>query len=204
MFGIDGKFYEIVSAIADLVILNLLFVLCSLPIFTIGASTTALFGVTKKMADNREGYIVRTYFKLFKENFKQSTAMWLILLMLSIIPTLDLYIVNSLKEGIVVTALKGLLLGFALAILFVFLYAMALQSTFENTIKTTLKNALLMGIGHFPWTLLILCITLRPVILIIFLGKDAVSIIYIMLFAGFALLAYLNSYILNFIFKKYM
>lgn len=100
MFGIDGKFYEIVSAIADLVILNLLFVLCSLPIFTIGASTTALFGVTKKMADNREGYIVRTYFKLFKENFKQSTAMWLILLMLSIIPTLDLYIVNSLKEGI--------------------------------------------------------------------------------------------------------
>ena len=58
MFGIDGKFYEIVSAIADLVILNLLFVLCSLPIFTIGASTTALFGVTKKMADNREGYIV--------------------------------------------------------------------------------------------------------------------------------------------------
>ena len=70
MFGIDGKFYEIVSAIADLVILNLLFVLCSLPIFTIGASTTALFGVTKKMADNREGYIVRTYFKLFKENFK--------------------------------------------------------------------------------------------------------------------------------------
>ena len=59
MFGIDGKFYEIVSAIADLVILNLLFVLCSLPIFTIGASTTALFGVTKKMADNREGYILK-------------------------------------------------------------------------------------------------------------------------------------------------
>ena len=56
MFGIDSKFYEVVSKIADLVILNLIFVLCSLPIITIGASTTALYGVTKKR---------RLYFKKF-------------------------------------------------------------------------------------------------------------------------------------------
>ena len=48
MFGIDSKFYEVVSRIADLVVVNLLFVLCSLPIITIGASTTALYGVTKR------------------------------------------------------------------------------------------------------------------------------------------------------------
>lgn len=204
MFGIDSKLYEIVSGIADLIILNVLFVICSLPIVTIGASTTALLGVTKKMADNKEGYIIKTYFKIFRENFKQSTIMWLILLILTIIPTIDLYIVNYLNEGIALTALKGLLLGSTLAILFVFLYAMALQSTFENTIKNTLKNALLIGVGHFPWTLLILLITLLPVILIIILGKNAGSVVYIMLFVGFALLAYLNSYIFNFIFKKYM
>ena len=204
MFGIDSKLYEIVSGIADLIILNVLFVICSLPIVTIGASTTALLGVTKKMADNKEGYIIKTYFKIFRENFKQSTIMWLILLILTIIPTIDLYIVNYLNVGIVLTALKGLLLGSTLAILFVFLYAMALQSTFENTIKNTLKNALLIGVGHFPWTLLILLITLLPVILIIILGKNAGSVVYIMLFVGFALLAYLNSYIFNFIFKKYM
>ena len=203
IFDVDNAVFRAIDTIGKIFILNLYWVICSLPIFTIGASTSALLYASMKLHD-KEGYVTSNFFSSFKENFKQSTAMWLILLMLSIIPTLDLYIVNSLKEGIVVTALKGLLLGFALAILFVFLYAMALQSTFENTIKTTLKNALLMGIGHFPWTLLILCITLLPVILIIFLGKDAVSIIYIMLFAGFALLAYLNSYILNFIFKKYM
>ena len=95
MFGIDSKFYEVVSKIADLVVVNLLFVLCSLPIITIGASTTALYGVTKKMAENREGYIFRNYFRLFKENFKQSTIMWIILLLLALIPTIDLYIINS-------------------------------------------------------------------------------------------------------------
>ena len=99
MFGIDSKFYEVVSRIADLVVVNLLFVLCSLPIITIGASTTALYGVTKKMAENREGYIFRNYFRLFKENFKQSTIMWSILLLLALIPTIDLYIINSLKKN---------------------------------------------------------------------------------------------------------
>ena len=89
-------------------------------------------------------------------------------------------------------------------ILFVFLYAMALQSTFENTIKNTLKNAFLMGIGHFPWTLLIVFITLLPIILLVLLGRSAGSVVYVMLFVGFAVLAYLNSYIFNHIFKRYM
>ena len=132
MFGIDSKFYEVVSRIADLVVLNLLFVLCSLPIITIGASTTALYGVTKKMAENREGYIFRNYFRLFKENFKQSTIMWIILLLFALIPTIDLYIINSFEKTIVTTALKGLMLAAALAILFVFLYAMALQRHAEK------------------------------------------------------------------------
>ena len=204
MFGIDSKFYEVVSKIADLVVLNLLFVLFSLPIITMGASTTALYGVTKKMVENREGYIFRNFFQLFKENFRQSTVMWIILLVAAMIPTVDLYIINSLEKTVITTALKGLMLATALTVLLVFLYAMALQSTFENTIKNTLKNAFLMGIGYFPWTLLILLITLLPIILIVLLGKTAGSVVYVMLFVGFAVLAYLNSYIFNHIFKKYM
>ena len=198
MFGIDSKLYEFLSKIADLIII------CSLPIVTIGASTTALYGVTKKMASNSEGYIFRSYFKLFKENFKQSTIMWIILLVLSLIPTADLYIINYMPKGLLPTVLRGFMLAAALAILFVFLYAMALQSTFENTVKNTLKNAFLMGIGHFPWTLLIVAITLLPIILLVTLGSAASSVIYVMSFVGFSVLAYLNSFIFNRIFKKYM
>jgi len=204
VFGIDSKLYEFLSKIADLIIVNLLFIICSLPIVTIGAATTALYGVTKKMASNSEGYIFRSYFKLFKENFKQSTIMWIILLVLSLIPTADLYIINYMPKGLLPTVLRGFMLAAALAILFVFLYAMALQSTFENTVKNTLKNAFLMGIGHFPWTLLIVAITLLPIILLVTLGSAASSVIYVMSFVGFSVLAYLNSFIFNRIFKKYM
>ena len=196
MFGIDSKLYEFLSKIADLIIVNLLFIICSLPIVTIGASTTALYGVTKKMASNSEGYIFRSYFKLFKENFKQSTIMWIILLVLSLIPTADLYIINYMPKGLLPTVLRGFMLAAALAILFVFLYAMALQNT--------LKNAFLMGIGHCPWTLLIVAITLLPIILLVTLGSAASSVIYVMSFVGFSVLAYLNSFIFNRIFKKYM
>ena len=187
MFGIDSKLYEFLSKIADLIIVNLLFIICSLPIVTIGASTTALYGVTKKM-----------------KSFWLPTIMWIILLVLSLIPTADLYIINYMPKGLLPTVLRGFMLAAALAILFVFLYAMALQSTFENTVKNTLKNAFLMGIGHFPWTLLIVTITLLPIILLVTLGSAASSVIYVMSFVGFSVLAYLNSFIFNRIFKKYM
>ena len=62
----------------------------------------------------------------------------------------------------------------------------------------------LMGIGHFPLTLLIVFITLLPIILIFLPGKTSGSVVYVMLIVGFAVLAYLNSYIFNHIFKKYM
>lgn len=109
-----------------------------------------------------------------------------------------------MPKGLLPTVLRGFMLAAALAILFVFLYAMALQSTFENTVKNTLKNAFLMGIGHFPWTLLIVAITLLPIILLVTLGSTASSVIYVMSFVGFSVLAYLNSFIFNRIFKKYM
>ena len=109
-----------------------------------------------------------------------------------------------MPKGLLPTVLRGFMLAAALAILFVFLYAMALQSTFENTVKNTLKNAFLMGIGHFPWTLLIVTITLLPIILLVTLGSPASSVIYVMSFVGFSVLAYLKSFIFNRIFKKYM
>ena len=76
--------------------------------------------------------------------------MWIILLLLALIPTIDLYIINSFEKTIVTTALKGLMLAAALAILFVFLYAMALQSTFENTIKEHTEKRFPYGNRIFP------------------------------------------------------
>ena len=62
------------------IILNLLWFLCSLPLFTIGASTTALYAVMQKLVRNEESGIVSAFFTAFRQNFKQATKIWLVLL----------------------------------------------------------------------------------------------------------------------------
>ena len=75
--GNDSWIMRILTRIFDLIILNLLFIICSLPVITIGTSLSALYSVTLKMVRNEEGYIVRGFFKAYKENLKQSMIIWI-------------------------------------------------------------------------------------------------------------------------------
>ena len=204
MFSIDGKLYEVISKLTDLVILNILYIICCVPIVTIGAATTALYGITKKMANHSEGYIIRSYFKLFKENFKQSTIIWLILFVIGLIPVIDLYIINNMPKGMGPTVLRGGAILAIVLVLMVFFYAMALQSTFENTVKNTIKNAFIIGLGYFPWTLLILLVSVSPFVTPVFLGEYWSVELLVMMLVWFSGAAYINSYVFNYIFKKYM
>ena len=80
LFSPDSKFMTVMSRVGDLVILNLLVLLTSIPIFTIGASVTALYTVCFRFGTDREQPVFRSYFRAFRDNFKQATQIWLILL----------------------------------------------------------------------------------------------------------------------------
>lgn len=203
MFDLDSKLFQIISRIGDLVLLNILFLFSSIPVFTIGASTTALYSVTKKMTKNEEGYIARSYFKAFKENFKQSTIMWLILLMIILILSADLYIGNLIENELWRTFFKGgILLAWMIA-MFVIIYSLTLQCTFENTIKNTMKNALIISLGHAPWSIVIVILTMSPFIALMQFGQYIAGQLLAMMLIWFSGVAYINSFILNRIYKKY-
>lgn len=76
-FNMDNGLFRALGKLADLMLLNILFLVCSLPIFTIGASFTAMYYVTLKLAENEEGYTPGAFLKSFKQNFKQATIIWL-------------------------------------------------------------------------------------------------------------------------------
>ena len=78
VFSPDSPVISFLGKIADLIIINLLVIICSLPIFTIGASWTAMYYVTVKMVKNEESYVTKDFFKSFKQNFRQATVIWLI------------------------------------------------------------------------------------------------------------------------------
>ena len=94
LFNPDNKFFAFMGKVADLMILNLLCIVCCLPIVTAGASITALYYVTLKIARNEETYIARGFFHSFKENFKQATIIHLIMIVLGALLIFDLYFVR--------------------------------------------------------------------------------------------------------------
>ena len=84
-FSPDSNFMAFLSKVADFVILNLLTVLCSIPIITIGAAYTAKFYTSMKIVRGEEPSVVKSYFKSFRENFAQVTGAWMILLVIAAI-----------------------------------------------------------------------------------------------------------------------
>lgn len=205
IFNFDGPFLTFMSRAADLFWLNTLYIICCIPIVTIGAATTALYYVTLKMAKDEESYITKSYFKSFKDNFKQATIIWLILLLIIVIMVTDLFIVNggSLanilnNESIntVVLVAVGIV---ALLVAFELTYVFAILAKFDNTVKNTIINSFLISIRHLPYTIGMILITAVPYVLI-FLSPAAMLIILIM----FSLVAYINSRFFNKIFVFYM
>ncbi len=196
IFNLDNPFFRFIGKLVDVVFLNLLWVIFSLPIVTIGASTTAMYYVTLKLVRDREGYIFMSFFKAFKQNFKQSTIIWIILLLAATILGTDIYVVYKM-EASYANILLALFVGISVIVFFTFIYIFPLQAQFANPVKQTFKNALLIATKHLPWTILLALITIVGGFLIYIFA--VIGILF-----GFGLIAFMNSYIFNKIFLKYI
>lgn len=203
LFNMDNKFFQFMGKVADLMILNILTILCSIPIFTIGASVTALNYVTMKMVRDEEAYIAKGYFRAFKENFKKSTLIWLIALASLIVLVLDFDIMSQMSGTMATVVRYGLWL-IALIYAMILLYVFPLTAKFENTIKNTIRNAFLMSIRHLPRTIAMLAIWIIPVLLTFTVAEVLVygSLVWIMF--GFALIAFINAQFFVRIFDNYI
>ena len=198
---IDNPIMRGMGRLADFIILNLLWIICSIPIITIGASTTALYTVMLKLVKNEEGYIAKGFLKAFKENFKQSTIIWLIFLLIGIIFVVD-YSSLKLMPDKVAGALQILFLFMGALLVAASVYAFALQARFVNTVKNTLKNAVILVFAKLPFTVLIIILTIGPVLVTFLTPQTFVLGIVIWLFGGVALVSWLNSFLLRIVFKK--
>ena len=81
MLNEGGLFSRIFGFLGQLVALNLLWIICSIPVITAGASTTALFYCTLKIHKDGDCRAFKDFFKSFKQNFKQSTLVWLLMIL---------------------------------------------------------------------------------------------------------------------------
>ncbi len=202
IFGMDSGVMHFLTLVANLAILNVLFIVCSLPVVTLGASLTALNYVALQMIRQEDSYIMRGFFRGFKQNFLQATAIWLILLAAGIFLWLDYWSVSQYFTGAMRTVMLVGLTVLAVMWVMVFLYVFALQARYENTVKQTMKNALFMALLRLPYTVVLVLIDALLPLLPVFLPQTAPMVLFVWMVCGFAAVAYVGDLLVNRAFLK--
>ena len=202
LFDLESPIMQFLSRIADLMVLNIVFLLTCIPIFTVGTAVTALYDTVFRMDTGREGKMLATYFRSFRANFRQATLIWLVLLVFGIATGVNM---SQLSE---IGGIFGYILLMATTLILVLLvmiasYAFPLLSQFDNTAKATAKNALLLSVGHLPRTVVLLVTNCFPWMFMLVNLYTFAEMSLLWLFFYFSAAAYFNSRLLTKVFQPY-
>ncbi len=197
LFSYDNPLITILNKIINCIFLSLVWVVFSLPVFTIGASTTALYYTVQKNIKNERGYVWADFWQSFKTNFKQSTLIWLVMLAAAAVFVLDISILKFFgrqgnSAGQFAFIFYILLFLEALYAYFIFSYI----ARFEIHTKAVLKNCVFLMIAHLPKTL--------GAAALLFLAGFLVWLIPVLIFLIPSLFTWLISAVLESIYRKYM
>lgn len=189
LFDYNNPVWRFMGGVADMFFLTILWLVFSLPIITIGASTTALYYVTLKMTEGREGYLFKYFFQAFRENFRQSTLVWLIMLVLGIFLGGDLYYYYHLHSQVAVLIFW---LFFTLSVFYLFMSTMIfpLTARLDAGIKKIFFMTFMVSLKNFSWVMLMIVLT----VCVIAIG---VFVFWPVLLFSVGTIAYVNSLILT-------
>jgi len=195
----NSPFMKVCTFIWNLLVLDLIFLLCCIPVFTIGAASTAMYTVI--FDKENESSQVGRFFRAFIANFKTSTKAWLVCMVVFGVLAVDLLWLNNL-EIFGQAVFRFIIWGFIIYAFAAQMYLFPLLSKYDAPLKNTLKNSMLLCLGFFPSTLVMLIINLAPVLLffmnieLFFRGLPLIVMFW------FAITAHLDAIMLRSIFRK--
>ena len=203
IFDIDGPVMRFFSRIGDLILINLLFLICCLPVVTAGASAVSMYTLTMRFIRKEEhAKILESFFLAFKKNFKRATGIWGIFLAIGLVLAANywLMILNPNSYPLVMRVLVYFLtIIFFMNLTWVF----PLHARFENKVISTIKNSLVMAITYLLVTILTTALTVLPVILLYYKTEFFLRNAIFWLFIGFSLAAYIKSFLFVRVFEQY-
>lgn len=192
LFSFDSPFMQFMNRIGRNIILNLLFVVTCIPIVTIGAASTAMYTVTLKQAKNEEPYIASTYFKAFKENFRQSTILWIIWMFGIALLYVDFRALMG-RDTFIANVMRIMLIIVIILAYMMLSYTFPLQATFYNSVRHTLQNSFFISIQQIKKTIPILIIPVAGIAITLISYFALYFGVLLWLFLGFATCAQLKS-----------
>ena len=201
LFHPDSRLMRILITACNLVILNLLWILTSLPIVTMGASNSAMYAVIFQLLDDGSDSVILPYFRAFRANFRQSTLVWIPMALVTAILVIDaLYIVNNDVSAL-------LWIPFALVLLVLLAmtsYVFGLIPRFDNELRDILRNSLLIFLMNIFPSLSMILVQAIPLLFFFFLPSFFLRIGILWLGFGVSLFSYVNGSTMLRIFKKYL
>lgn len=197
-FDANNPLMRFLSWLVDLVIINVLTVVCAIPVVTAGASFTAMNYVLLHKARDDETYIGKMFFHSFRDNLKQGIISGLIYLFIGLVAGVDLYVLHIMDLK-VTTALMIIISVVACFIFVTAVFFFGLLSRYENTLTVTFRNAVQLTIGHLPISLIMIVIWLIWGFVLWYFPKTTVLLF---LLFGFSLPGFLCALLYDPIFRK--
>ena len=201
-FVIDSPVMRFLGRIGDIIILNLIFVVTALPVVTVGTALSALYTVAMKLARGEDPSVLREYIRAFWRNRKPATICWLIMAAAGALIFLDFRLAGAFG-GTLYTVVRLLLAMIFGVWMLTFLYLFPYIARFENTVFHSVKNALFLSAAHLPSTVMMLVISVGLIVVTLFTSRTFVIGTIGWFFAGFAAVAYTQSFLFSRIFSKY-
>ena len=197
-FDIEGGFFRSLTKVADFIILGLLVLIFSIPVITIGPALSAAYYVALKEVKDEEGYVVKDFWKAFKQNFRQGFIIELITFGAAGLLYYDLSITYKwahVEQSIYANLLFYILIAFLVIIAAAAIYIFPMLAKFNNKTIKLIINSVVMAMRHLPQTIIMLVING-------YLGYMTVTYPPFILFT-ISISLYVNSFIIVRIFKIY-
>ena len=200
LFDPEGMVMQTLTVISDMLLLNLCFVICAIPVVTIGAANAALYGVLLRQEEIHTP--VRSFFARFRQNFRQATAAWLIVLAIGAFLLMDMQLLRLLDTAypLVEIVLK---IG-AFLLVAVNCYTFALLSLYRGSVVETLKNALILSVAALPRSVLVVLLAVLPVVVLILDISLFIRFIFPWLIFGIAVTAKLSALLMKPAFIRFL
>lgn len=197
LFNLDSKFMRFLFKAADILWLNVLTVVCMLPVFTIGPALCALSYSCLKIARDEDGNVTKMYFAAFKRKFGQSVLLGILSLVVCIVFVGDVYAI-IIGAAVFPTLLKVASFIALFVVLITLLYVFPMQARFENKIPVTIKNAFWASLVKFPRTLLMLLSWLFLPACVLFITANFTPVLFLF---GLSLPSYISAMVYDDFFK---
>lgn len=201
-FNLENPVIQFLARVGDLMCMNALFLICSIPIFTIGASAAALHKVTQEIACDEDQGILKTFFKAFRSNFKQATVSWLLVLVFFAGIGCNLLLVQTFCTGTLSMVLRCLLGAASILVLAEASFLFPLIVRYDNTLREHAVNAGILAVVKLPRTIALVLLNLLPVLIFMISPKTFLETLVFWLALGFGFSSYLGSILLVPVFKE--